>query len=127
MVALQEIMTKDVFSVPGDTTVSDVAKTLLKDQHGSALVMGDGWLEGIFTERDILRAAAAGADMSASSVSEWMTRDPVTVPPETDTEDAADMMLAQGFRHLPVVQGRTVLGIVSLRDILRTRIRRPAS
>jgi CBS domain-containing protein len=62
--------------------------------------------------------------MSASKVSEWMTRDPVTVPPDTDTEDAADMMLAQGFRHLPVVEGRKVVGIVSLRDILRTRIRR---
>ena len=127
MVALQEIMTKDVFSVSGDTKVADVAKSLLKDQHGSALVMGDGWLQGIFTERDVMRAAAAGVDMSSSSVSEWMTRDPVTVEPETDTEDAADMMLAQGFRHLPVVQGRTVLGIVSLRDILRTRIRRPSS
>jgi CBS domain-containing protein len=120
-------MTKDVFSVTGDTKVADVAKSLLKDQHGSALVMGEGWLDGIFTERDVLRAAAAGADMSASSVAEWMTRDPVTVGPATDSEDAADMMLAQGFRHLPVVQGRQVLGIVSLRDILRTRIRRPGS
>jgi CBS domain-containing protein len=125
--SLEEIMTKDVFSVSGDTKIAEVARTLLKDQHGSALVMGEGWLDGIFTERDVLRAAAAGADMSSSPVKEWMTRDPVTVPPETDTEDAADMMLAQGFRHLPVVQGRTVLGIVSLRDILRTRIRRPSS
>jgi CBS domain-containing protein len=125
--ALEEIMTKEVFSVSGETKIAEVARTLLKDQHGSALVMDDVWLEGIFTERDILRAAAAGTDMSSSPVKEWMTRDPVTVPPQTDTEDAADMMLARGFRHLPVVQGRNVLGIVSLRDILRTRIRRSAS
>jgi CBS domain-containing protein len=127
VVALSEVMIRDVFTVPGDTSVAEVARSLLKSQHGSALIMGDGWLDGIFTERDILRAAAAGTDMSATTVSEWMTRDPVTVPPDTDTEDAADMMLAQGFRHLPVVEGRKVVGIVSLRDILRTRIRRAGS
>jgi CBS domain-containing protein len=127
VVALSEVMIRDVFTVPGDTKVAEVARGLLKSQHGSALIMGDGWLDGIFTERDVLRAAAAGTDMSASKVSEWMTRDPVTVPPDTDTEDAADMMLAQGFRHLPVVEGRKVVGIVSLRDILRTRIRRAGS
>jgi CBS domain-containing protein len=119
-------MTREVFTVSGDTKVAEVARSLLKDQHGSALVMSDAWLEGILTERDVLRAAAAGADMSASPVSEWMTRDPVTVAADTDSEDAADMMLAQGFRHLPVVEGRKVLGIVSLRDIMRTRIRRPS-
>jgi CBS domain-containing protein len=125
MVALSEVMTREVFTVSGDTKISEVAQSLLKDQHGSALVMSEAWLDGIFTERDVMRAAAAGADMSASSVSEWMTRDPVTVPADTDSEDAAEMMLAQGFRHLPVVEGRKVLGIVSLRDIMRTRIRRP--
>ena len=62
--------------------------------------------------------------MSASKVSEWMTADPVTVGPDLDSEEAADLMLAQGFRHLPVVEGKQVSGIVSLRDLLGTRIRR---
>jgi len=82
-------------------------------------------LVGIITERDVLRAAATGSDLTSSPVSEWMTRDPVTAGPDVDADDAAETMMGQGFRHLPVVDGTTVLGIVSLRDILRVRIRRP--
>ena len=82
-------------------------------------------LVGIFTERDVLRAAASGADLTSSPVSEWMTRDPVTAALDMDADDAAEIMMGQGFRHLPVVDGTTLLGIVSLRDILRVRIRRP--
>jgi len=124
MVALGEVMTKSVFTTSGDTTVAEVAKSLLHGRFGSALVMEGSWLVGIFTERDVLRAAAAGADMAASPVSEWMTSDPVTVGPKTDSEEAADLMLAQGFRHLPVVEGKQITGIVSLRDLLATRLRR---
>ena len=54
-----------------------------------------------------------------------MTGDPVTAGPDMDADDAAEIMMGQGFRHLPVVEGKTLLGIVSLRDILRVRIRRP--
>jgi CBS domain-containing protein len=54
-----------------------------------------------------------------------MTKDPTTVGPETDSEEAAGIMATQGFRHLPVVEGETVIGVVSLRDVLSTRIRRP--
>jgi CBS domain-containing protein len=54
-----------------------------------------------------------------------MTSDPVTVEGGVDADDAAETMMANGFRHLPVVEGQTLLGIVSLRDVLRTRIRRP--
>ena len=126
MVALREVMSKEVFTTPGDATVAEVAKSLLHGRFGSALVMEGAWLIGIFTERDVMRAAAAGADMSSSKVSEWMTADPVTVGPEMDSEEAADLMLSQGFRHLPVVEGKNVSGIVSLRDLLGTRIRRPS-
>jgi CBS domain-containing protein len=54
-----------------------------------------------------------------------MTNDPVTVDADMDSDDATEIMMSNGFRHLPVVDGQTLLGIVSLRDILRTRIRRP--
>jgi CBS domain-containing protein len=56
-----------------------------------------------------------------------MTGDPVTASPDMDAGEATEIMMSQGFRHLPVVDGKTIAGIVSLRDILRTRIRRPAS
>jgi CBS domain-containing protein len=55
-----------------------------------------------------------------------MTGDPVTASADMEAGEAAEIMMSQGFRHLPVVDGNAVVGIVSLRDILRTRVRRPA-
>jgi CBS domain-containing protein len=125
MAELREIMTKDVFTTTSNASVAEVAKSMLKGRFGSALVMEGSWLTGIFTERDVLRASASGVDPNSASVADWMTTEPVTVGPELDADEAAEIMMSQGFRHLPVVEGKAVLGIVSLRDILRVRIRRP--
>lgn len=125
MATLKEIMTRDVYTTTGEASVSEVANSMVKGRFGSAVVMEGSWLIGIFTERDVLRAAASGAGLTSSPVSEWMTGDPVTAGPDMDADDAAEIMMSQGFRHLPVVEGKTLLGMVSLRDILRVRIRRP--
>lgn len=124
MPTLEEIMTGEVYTTTGDTPVVEVAASMLKGRFGSAVVMDGAWLVGMFTERDVLRAAASGVDLTTSLVSEWMTGDPVTATPEMDAEDAAEIMMSQGFRHLPVVDGKVLTGIVSLRDLLRVRIRR---
>ena len=126
MAILKEIMTGDVFTIARDASVADAASSMLKGRFGSAIVMEGSWLTGIFTERDVLRAAAAGVDLTSSPVSEWMTSDPVTASPDMDADEATEIMISNGFRHLPVVEGNSVAGIVSLRDILRTRVRRPA-
>ena len=125
MATLNEIMTAEVYSTTGDVSVAEVANSMVKGRFGSAVVMEGSMLVGIFTERDVLRAAASGSDLTSSPVSEWMTRDPVTAAPDMDADDAAEIMMGQGFRHLPVADGTKLLGIVSLRDILRVRIRRP--
>jgi CBS domain-containing protein len=122
---LKEIMTNDVFTIERDAAVADVAGSMLKRRLGSAVVMDGSWVSGIFTERDVVRAAASGKDLTASRVSDWMTSDPVTVEGTMESENAAEIMMTNGFRHLPVVEGQTLVGIVSLRDVLRTRIRRP--
>jgi CBS domain-containing protein len=127
MPSLKEIMTNDVFTTSKDASVADVAGSMLKGRFGSAVVMDGSWLSGIFTERDVLRAAASGKDLTSAKVADWMTSDPVTVDGSMDADEAAQIMMSNGFRHLPVVEGQTLLGIVSLRDVLRTRIRRPAS
>lgn len=124
MATLKEIMTSDVFTIERNATVADVAGSMLKRRLGSAVVMDGSWVSGIFTERDVVRAAASGRDLTSSRVSDWMTSDPVTVEGTMEAEDAAEMMMTNGFRHLPVVEGQTLVGIVSLRDVLRTRIRR---
>jgi CBS domain-containing protein len=125
MPILKEIMTGEVFTTPSEAPVSQVAGSMLKGRFGSAIVMEGKRLSGIFTERDVLRAAASGADLTSSPVSEWMTSDPVTVDADMDSDDATELMMSNGFRHLPVLDGQSLIGIVSLRDILRTRIRRP--
>jgi CBS domain-containing protein len=125
MAILKDIMTGEVFTTEREAPVSQVAGSMLKGRFGSAIVMEGKRLSGIFTERDVLRAAASGADLSSSPVSEWMTNDPVTVDADMDSDEATEIMMSNGFRHLPVVEGQALIGIVSLRDILRTRIRRP--
>jgi CBS domain-containing protein len=86
---------------------------------GSVAVVVDDALEGILTERDILRAVAKGLEFDDEVVSSHMTLLPDTFGPELSVQDAADWMLATGYRHLPVVEtsGR-VFGMVSIKDIL---------
>lgn len=124
MATLADIMHSDVYAAAPDTPVAEVAKAMVKRRLGSALVTRGDVLVGIFTERDVLRAAAAAADLASSPLSSWMTKDPETAAPDLDAEEAAQIMLSRGFRHLPVLDGNRVAGIVSLRDVLATRIGR---
>ena|SRR5215470_14134417 len=122
---LRDLMTTRVAATTADMPVAAAATEMVSERVGSAVVMQGAFLAGILTERDILRAAASGVDLSASRVSEWMTPDPQTATPDMLAEEAAQIMLLNGFRHLPVVDGRTVCGVVSLRDLFAARIRRP--
>jgi CBS domain-containing protein len=123
--ALRDLMHTHVVATTADTSVATAAAAMVAANVGSAVVMQGQFLLGILTERDVLRAAASGDDLSASMVSAWMTRDPQSASPDISVEDAAQIMLLNGFRHLPVVDGRTVCGVVSLRDLFAARIRRP--
>lgn len=122
---LRDLMNTRVAATTPDTSVAAAAAGMAAANVGSSVVMQGPFLAGILTERDVLRAAASGEDLSASAVSEWMTRDPQSASPDTSIEEAAQIMLLNGFRHLPVVDGREVCGVVSLRDLFAARIRRP--
>lgn len=125
MTALRDLMSTQVALTSPDTSVAEAAARMVKANVGSAIVMQGRFLAGILTERDVLRSAAAGEDLRSARVSDWMTPDPQSASPDTTVEEAADLMLKHGFRHLPVVDGRVVCGVVSLRDLFATRIRRP--
>ena len=125
MTVLRDLMTTQVAVTTRDASVAAAAADMVRASVGSAVVMQGSFLAGILTERDVLRAAASGEDLSASAVSAWMTPDPQAACPDTSVEEAAQIMLLHGFRHLPVVDGRAVCGIVSLRDLFAAGIRRP--
>jgi CBS domain-containing protein len=125
--ALRDLMTNRVVVVSPDDPVADAAAAMIGQKVGSALIMQGRMLAGILTERDVLRAAASGSDLTNSPVSAWMTKDPESASPNTTVEEATQLMLLHGFRHLPVLEGREVRGVVSLRDLAAARIRRPAA
>ena len=122
---LRDLMNSPVLTTTPETSVAEAADGMVRARVGSAVVMQGSFLAGILTERDVLRAAASAEDLRRSPVSAWMTRDPQSASPDTTAEDAAQIMLLHGFRHLPVVEGRRVLGVVSLRELFGARIRRP--
>jgi CBS domain-containing protein len=121
---LRDIMTTKVLTTSAERPVAEVTALMVKARVGSAVVLQGSWLAGILTERDVLRAAASGSDLTESPVSEWMTRNPITTTPDTTVGEAADVMLTNGFRHLPVVEGRELKGVISIRDVLASGIRR---
>jgi len=124
VIRLRDIMAAEVLTTSAERPVAEVTSMMVKARVGSVVVMQGSWLAGILTERDVLRAAASGSDLTKSPVSEWMTRNPMTATPDTTLEEAAEVMLSNGFRHLPVVEGRELQGMVSIRDVLASRIRR---
>lgn len=124
---LRDFITGKVLSVGPGASVTEAALAMVQARVGSAVVIDGPWLVGIFTERDALRAAASGDDLTKAPVRLWMTPEPVTVAPDLDTEEAAVIMASQGFRHLPVMEGDQVVGVVSLRDVLSSRIRKGKS
>lgn len=125
-VTVGELMNTRVVSAAPDSPVAEAAAAMVRERVGSAFVMQGHFLAGILTERDVLRAAASGTDLTRVPVADWMTPDPQSASPATPVEDAAQIMFRNGFRHLPVVEGRHVCGVVSLRDLFAARISRPA-
>ena len=125
MGTLADVVNPDFLTVAPEDTLGEVAERMNQKNVGAVIVKDHGRLIGILTERDLLRAMAARVHTSDARVRQWMTADPLTAAPETDLEEASRIMLDNGFRHLPVVDGSNVLGVVSLRRVLGGR--RPAA
>jgi CBS domain-containing protein len=114
----REHMSRDLLTVaPGDA-LREVSQRMVERDVGAVIVMDGGALAGILTERDVLRAVAAGIQDN-TVVSDWMTRDPETMAPDDTTQHAAVLMIHGGFRHLPLVEGDDVVGMLSIRDLMR--------
>jgi len=118
MATVETIMTSDLLKVGASSTLREAAREMDARRVGAALVFEGERLVGIFTERDVMRAVARG-DLDAGTVSEWMTHHPEMIEASDTTGHAAAMMIHGGFRHLPVAEGEKVVGIISIRDLMK--------
>ena len=115
---IRELVGGEVVEIEATRTLREAIRLMTANQVGALAVQRNGRLAGIFTERDVLRACAEDADLDSATVRDWMTSDPDSLDPEMNVESAADWMLAAGYRHLPVVEGVDLVGMVSIKDIL---------
>ena len=105
------------------TSVGDAIKLLAEQRIGALPVYADGQIAGIFSERDVIyQLAAHGPAMLDKTVGEVMTSPAITVALESGALDALALMTRRRIRHLPVVQGTTVCGFVSIGDLVKYRI-----
>jgi len=114
---VSEIMTKATVTDAAQDTLSEAAARMWNAQTGSLLVMEGEHLLGILTERDVLRAIAHGMDPLQVPVKDLMRTDVITVGPQTTLKEAAKLMATKWIRHLPVMEGSKVVGILSQRDL----------
>ena len=121
MPPVSEHMTRSLLTIGANATLGEAAAKMAERGVGAVVVLEGERIVAILTERDVMKAVAAGQDGTAS-VTDWMTRHPDTIEPDDTTDHAASLMINGGFRHLPVVEGGKVVGIVSIRDLMRVAL-----
>ncbi len=120
-----DLMTSPAVSASPEESLTVAATRMTEHGVGSVVVLGSGRLVGILTERDLVRAGSAGADPNRATVASWMTADPDHVSPEVEVIDAWRGFAAHHYRHIPVVVGDDVKGVVSIRDLVKVSQLRP--
>ena len=110
---------RKVYSIEATRTVLEAARFMMERNVGALPVVRNGELAGIVSERDIMnRVVAVGRTPGTTAVSEIMTANPRSVPSDESIEDCLFIMREFGFRHLPIVDGKELKGLISLRDVL---------
>jgi len=117
-------MTARLTTARPDERVQTAIARMLEDDVASVAVCDQGRLVGIFTERDVLRLAGGGSAFGELRLRDVMTTELVTVAPDDDLVAAARLMQEKRIRHLPVIQDGNVLGILGIREVLRTLVER---
>ena len=114
---------RDVITVSAGTSLAEIASILSQRRIGAVVVTKDEGIQGIISERDIVRALAKhGGEALAMLAADWMTAKVVTCGPEDTINDVMQTMTRGRFRHLPVVKHDKLIGIVSIGDVVKRRI-----
>ena len=103
--------------VEAEMSLADAAHRMIEIDTGCACVLDDGELIGMISERDLLRHVSQGAE-PGTMVADRMTRHVLTASPSTSLPEAMAMMVDGHFRHLPIVEGGRVIGMISMRDLM---------
>jgi len=114
---ISEIMTKAAVTDTTEDTLTEACDKMRHAQTSSMLIMDGERLVGIVTERDVVKAVAQGLDPKETRVKDLMTTDIVTIGPMTTLKEAANIMATKWIRHLPIVEGSKVVGMISQRDL----------
>lgn len=115
---VENIMTKNIVSLQAEDTVEHAANLMKEHGVGALPVCNDDKVTGIITDRDIaLRSIATGENIQNQSIKNIMTSNPVTVSPNINATEAAEIMSKKQIRRLPVVEDKNIVGMVSLGDI----------
>lgn len=124
---IRDVMTPDPVSLPASSTVTDAARSMKERDIGDVIIVEEGKVAGVLTDRDIVvRALATGRDPATTSVSEVCSRDLVSISPDDEIDQAVQMMRDKAIRRLPVLDGDTPVGMVSIGDLALDRDQRSA-
>lgn len=116
--SIADVMKLRVVEVEADETVQAAIRRMLEENVGSVAVCEGSRLVGIFTERDVLRLAGQGVELAERKVREVMTTSLITVSPNDSILAVAHVMSERQIRHVPVLEGENLLGVVGIRDVL---------
>lgn len=120
LTAILERKGRNVFSVAPNVSVSDAVAEMNRHRVGSIIVLDEGRLVGIFTERDVLRrVVGAGLDPKTTPLAAVMTTGVMTITPESSVEETMVIFTEKRCRHLPVLDGGRLVGTISIGDITR--------
>jgi CBS domain-containing protein len=125
MTTIRQILTgkPDIYSIDPEATVLDALRLMEQKNIGALLVMRGGSLAGIFSERDYARRMILhGRSSKETLVREVMTSDVFVISPDTTSGECMVHMTDRHIRHLPVVEGGRVVGVISIGDVVRTVI-----
>ena len=122
--AVADVMAFRIVKVSPEDPVRVAIARMLEENVGSVAVCDDQRLVGIFTERDVLRLTSEGPDFDEVRVGDVMTTQLVTVSPDDDILEAARLMGDRKIRHLPVLEGENLLGMVGIREVVRVLLER---
>ena len=112
------VMAVPVVSIEPTATLRAAAALMDDEEIGAVTVPSPDGPGGLLSERDVVRALGTGADPDTATVASAMSADPLWVEAETPLDAVLDLMFETGVRHVPVVAGREVIGMVSMRDVL---------